>query len=133
MSKTAQEWMDELNLERLPTKEEVAVFNRAASKSKVKAAYTPTDPQQLRSMLGEAIATQQIQEFLKTAREQAGLGLGKAGAAQGISKGRVQQLEAAENLTLDSLFRALLAYGYKVTLTATPEQGKPISLEVAPE
>lgn len=85
-------------------------------KKKLKTEPSIFTPEQISQTVETELVVQRVGELLAAARAQSGKSLSELGEALGVTRGRVGQLEHAENLNVDTLVRFAAALGYSVRL-----------------
>lgn len=125
MSKTAQEWMETLNLPELPDAEFLDNLNAIEG---LEYAEGDPDPAHWVSMtpteIKEALLVESVGDAFKHLREGQNLSTREAADTLGISHGRVSQLEGSGNaLNLATITRMAQGFGYRTRLTFEPISG----------
>jgi len=99
---------------------DVVVRRKPAKKAEEPGAFTP---QQIAEVVETELVARRVGELLATARAQSGKSLSELGKDLGVTRGRVAQLEHADNLNVDTLVRFASALGYRVRLRLEREGG----------
>lgn len=127
MPKTAQQWMQDLELDELPDAEFLEALNALEGKETVGRASDPVQGAGLTpDDLAAAVNAGSVGEALKRLRQQAALTTRDAGELLGTSHARVTQLErpdATPNLT--TVARTAYRLGYHTKLVFEPIEDGP--------
>jgi DNA-binding phage protein len=127
MTKSAAQVQQDLNMDLPPDEEFMALLAAAGTGDIVQGpgvgdasrAYAPREIEAI--VLDGAVGA-----LIAHARHESGKSLAAVGAAAGVSRSRVQQIEQSDNVEVATLARVAAACGYRVGISLQPiEVGKP--------
>ena len=122
MSKTAQEWQQQLGLESLPDAEFLEALNALEGQEVIDGggleALGLTAAQTTPDELVGALVVESAGMAFKTVRQEQHLTVRQAAEAWGVSPGRVSQMESPDaNLYMSTVGSAALRMGYRAKLS----------------
>ncbi|MBB6017070.1 helix-turn-helix domain-containing protein [Deinococcus radiopugnans] len=128
MSKTAQEWQQQLGLDTLPDEELLQAFNALEGQEVIDGggleARGLTAPSMTPDELVAALVVGSAGAAFKKVRQEQHLTVRQAAQAWGVSPGRVSQMEAQDaNLYMSTVGSAALRMGYRAKLVLEPLEG----------
>lgn len=124
MPKTAQEWKDQLRLPELPDIEYLAALNSLEGLDTVDGGGLEAQRHALETTPGEiagSVVLGSVGEMLRAVRQVHEMTVREAGAAWGLTPGRISQIESASaNLYSSTLADMAYRMGYRVRVTLEP-------------
>ena len=109
----------QLNLDETPDAEFMALLEEAMASSEVPVVPSGTIDTTVDELL-EICISGSVGRLLARAREQEGKALEAVGAAAGVTRARIQQIENSTNLELATLVKVASALGYRVGIRLEP-------------